>query len=200
MRERMAGRAPKGARGFTITELLVVLGVIGVLLAITLPALWGARESAKRVACATNLHSFKAAFRMYADDHRGLLPYADIEVSVADEWLAPLDALARYLDVPLPTVDLDALRVLTHAPFLCPGDARHGPYYGFSYYYLPLDIMKISRTPEEGQRNALRAYERNPREPVMIDRMSFHPKERNALHYDGSIAPPRGMASGVQAN
>jgi prepilin-type N-terminal cleavage/methylation domain-containing protein len=59
--------------GFTLVELLVVIGIIVALLAILLPALAAARESARRVKCLSNVRQLTAAWLMYAQEHRGLL-------------------------------------------------------------------------------------------------------------------------------
>ena len=61
-------------RGFTLVELLVVIGVVALLLALLLPALAKARRSAQRLACASNLRQIGAAFIAYAHNHRGYLP------------------------------------------------------------------------------------------------------------------------------
>jgi len=54
-------RAVTRPRGVTLIELLVVITIIGILTAILFPALQGARESARRTACANNLRQFGVA-------------------------------------------------------------------------------------------------------------------------------------------
>jgi prepilin-type N-terminal cleavage/methylation domain-containing protein len=58
-------------RAFTLVELLVVIGILVVLVALLLPAVTGARENARRVRCAANLHNMAVALRVYAGENRG---------------------------------------------------------------------------------------------------------------------------------
>lgn len=59
-------RRRQGARAFSLVELLVVVSVIALLIAVLLPSLKGARDQAKRLACASNLRSLMTAVQTYA--------------------------------------------------------------------------------------------------------------------------------------
>jgi prepilin-type N-terminal cleavage/methylation domain-containing protein len=61
-------------RGFTLVELLVVIGIIAVLVSLLLPALNKARDAANAVVCESNQRQIMTAFLMFANEHQGHLP------------------------------------------------------------------------------------------------------------------------------
>ena len=71
---RPVPEVPARARGFTLVELLVVIGVVALLLAVLLPALNRVRESGRATQCAARLRDHGLAFVQYAQDSRGYVP------------------------------------------------------------------------------------------------------------------------------
>jgi prepilin-type N-terminal cleavage/methylation domain-containing protein/prepilin-type processing-associated H-X9-DG protein len=69
-----APQRPGRARGFTLVELLVVIGVIAVLIGILLPVLSVARQAAGQATCASNLRQWAIAVNLYAQANHGWLP------------------------------------------------------------------------------------------------------------------------------
>lgn len=83
--------------GFTLVELLIVIGIIVVLISILLPAVHGARQQAKMVLCRNNLRQIGVAATNYAMSNNGAYPATTQfgghwMTDVADETVAKLTA------------------------------------------------------------------------------------------------------------
>lgn len=68
-------------RAFSLIELLVVISIIAILIAILLPALGSARESATRMQCASNQHQIGIGYYSWAVDRDGRLPVGYVDNS-----------------------------------------------------------------------------------------------------------------------
>jgi prepilin-type N-terminal cleavage/methylation domain-containing protein/prepilin-type processing-associated H-X9-DG protein len=66
--------SPRPRRGFTLVELLVVVGIIAVLIGLLLPALGRARRQARAVVCLSNLRELAVVFHTYVNQNKGRAP------------------------------------------------------------------------------------------------------------------------------
>src|SRR5580658_225018 len=69
-------KAPPDGRGFTLVELLVVIGIIAALIAMLLPTLIGARRAAMQVQCAAQIQQVLELVQNHATTHLGYVPMA----------------------------------------------------------------------------------------------------------------------------
>lgn len=74
-------RRSAGDKGFSLIELLVVIGIIALLLAILVPVLRKARFEARKLLCVTNLRSIGVAIHAYANDHNDSIPFGPEKLS-----------------------------------------------------------------------------------------------------------------------
>ncbi|MFQ5731605.1 MAG: DUF1559 domain-containing protein [Planctomycetaceae bacterium] len=125
---------PRRKSGFTVLELLTTIAIIGILLALILPAVHSAREAARQLQCTNNLRQIGLALHIYHDQH-GSLPAAwqrnKSSQSSVYGWgvrLLPfLEQHALYGEIIRPSLNVGAgsyqrVRHQHLAMFLCPSD------------------------------------------------------------------------------
>ena len=90
-------------RAFTLIELLVVIAIIAILAALLLPALAKAKQTATGAACLNNNKQLMTAWKMFATDNEGRIPYASAyyqEPTMNFSWAiggSPINSSQNYI-------------------------------------------------------------------------------------------------------
>ncbi len=146
---------PCSSRGFTLVELLTIIGIVGVLIALLLPAVQSAREAARRISCANNLRQLGVAAQNYYTAQQAFPTGADAKEYTDNpdtpwtfyRWSA-FAHLTPYLEetnvykainLGIPMYDASLTLSPENAPavalsvplFLCPSDVGQAPEAGY---------------------------------------------------------------------
>ncbi|MGV3532907.1 MAG: type II secretion system protein [Chthoniobacteraceae bacterium] len=175
------GCGGSGRRAFTLVELLVVMGIIAVLAAITVGAYQRVVATGRSTACLSNLRQLGAALNLYLGEHQMRMPELKAGRASLEDDVPVLDnTLIKYVETP--------------AAFLCPADNKYGPASGTSYSWnVALNGQPVSNL------NFLGVLNEPSKVPIMGDKEGFHQHLKdqvNILYGDGHVTQGLRLSTG----
>jgi len=177
----MLGSNHRQNRGFTLVELLVVMVVIGILVAILMPAIQYVRNSARITHCKSNLRQISLAIEVYLDAQGTNGRYPDVAVlpSLTPERPSLSEVLAPHIE---------DNRLIFH----CPGDEEYFDKEGLSYEYRNHKFAGKTRKQALQSSSSGKQKRSNSEYWMIYDYEAFHgpeeqPGARNVLYADGHV-------------
>jgi prepilin-type N-terminal cleavage/methylation domain-containing protein/prepilin-type processing-associated H-X9-DG protein len=166
------GRHRTHHRAFSLTELIVTIGIIAALLALLMPALAKARKVSRSTTCKARLEQLGAAVQMYLNENKTRYPKAPALPSVNPNKDRTIpECLGHYVgDV--------------KEAFDCPADDYVFPVEGISYYYYN-ELGEV----QLGQTFFWQIFKNSSQVPMLWDTTTFHgtAADNNWLFIDGHV-------------
>jgi prepilin-type N-terminal cleavage/methylation domain-containing protein len=195
--------------GFTLVEMLVVIGVIGVLMGIIVPTIAGVRREAESVSCQSNLRQLHGAIEIYRSSIKGQLPMCDFLPASTPE--GPVGGLVEVLGNTVERdckcwycaadMDEDGSIAAGTSYFYVPGLLRYAPQVQIQVATLmaaSINSPGLTEKMRDRQRRDAEAklvgalYQQSPEKfAILMDSQDRHKigsrVPRNAVYIDGSV-------------
>jgi prepilin-type N-terminal cleavage/methylation domain-containing protein/prepilin-type processing-associated H-X9-DG protein len=155
--------------GFTLVELLVVIGIIALLVGVLLPTLQSAQRSARVIQCASNIKQIVTALTNYTVHNKGAYP--SYYTSAPTTAWCDDDVIGPYLPGPLRTIG----KAMGGGVFVCPEDDRSRRSYAMNLWMVSgtMDSGVVGPTPR-GALWGSTTFRRSTQIILITERWSTH--------------------------